>query len=433
MIATRSGTSWLLLELPEPERLVDPATAPGVLGWLRLARDGNVETGETPMTELAGLVQPGERLLALVPGERAPLHRVAVPGKSARVRRRALPYALEERLSEDLEALRIVPGPAHGREMTAAVAARSDVQQWETFLQTQGLNHARLIPDIALLRGFATPDRHQVLVGEKRCLLIPADAEPLALAKPLADWWLRARELPGIEDGHGGFTVATDALDEASDPRSPLPEALTPPAGWSGNLPDLLPAALQSGHPVVKRLQEALAFELGSRRDETGGASILPKREWRLPATLTLLLGLVWLGGQWLQIHSLERELAATEEAMVAVFEEALPDRRMVDPVGQFEIMLRDTGTAGDANAAASPLGESMALLAEQLDDDALTLRHLRGDAGRIELELDGPDVATVERLRENLEQASERRVRITSAESGDDRVRARLTLEGNP
>ncbi|WP_024329117.1 type II secretion system protein GspL [Thioalkalivibrio sp. ALR17-21] len=420
MIATRGTADWLLFELPEPEDLAGPENAGGALRWLRIARDGEVQSGEATAAELAERVRPDQRLLALVPGERAPLHRVAVPGKSARVRQRALPYALEERLSEDLESVHIVPGPPHGSETTACVVALRHLQQWEGWLAARGLGHARLIPDIALLRGLADGDHHYVLAGETRCLLVPADAEPLALPRDLAAWWLKTRELP--EPEHPGHADAAP---------------LTPSSGWQGSLLELLAANLRSGTLDAGRLRRwlraARPFELGTRRQQDRGRSILPGPEWRLPASLAVVLGLAWLGGQWLQIHYLERELAATEDAMAEVFARALPERRMVDPVGQFEILLREPETAAGPEGITSPLAEPIALIAEQLDDDTLTLRHLRGDANRLELELDGPGLADIERLRENLQQAIERRVRITSAETGNDRVRARLILEEEP
>ncbi|WP_019570480.1 type II secretion system protein GspL [Thioalkalivibrio sp. ALE11] len=420
MIATRNAAGWLLFELPEPEALADPVNGAGDrLRWMRLARDGDVQSGEASAAELTQQAQPGDRLLALIPGERAPLHRVAVPGKSARVRQRALPYALEERLSEDLESVHIVAGPSHGDDMTACVVALRHLRQWEAWLQERGLGHARPVPDIALLRRLADGNQHRVIAGEARSLLLPADAEPLALPRDLAAWWLNARQRPAPDPG------------DASD--APLP----PPAGWQGGVLALLAASVQSGELEPDRLRrwlrEALAFEVGTRKEPAGRTALLPGPRWRLPAALTLIVGLVWLGGQWLQIHHLERELAATEDAIAEVFARTLPERRMVDPVGQFEILLRERETAAGPATNGSPLAGPMALLAEQLDDDALTLHHLRGNARRLELELDGPGLAEVERLRENLEQASERRVRITSAESGDDRVRARLTLEEQP
>ena len=129
-----SGVSWFLFQLPEPEAI--GTDRPILLRWIRLRRNGTlVDEGQADPGELSALLAAEDRPVALLPGERAPLHRVFVPGKSDRVRREALPFALEDRISEDLERVRIVSAPRHGTETPASVAARRDLEHWENWLR----------------------------------------------------------------------------------------------------------------------------------------------------------------------------------------------------------------------------------------------------------------------------------------------------------
>jgi general secretion pathway protein L len=98
--------NWFVLTLPEPEA----ALPEGSLSWARIGNGAVLERGTAPLAEVPTAIQRGDRVLALVPGERVLLYHVAIPARSRSAQLQALPYALEERLSEDLEAMHIVPG-----------------------------------------------------------------------------------------------------------------------------------------------------------------------------------------------------------------------------------------------------------------------------------------------------------------------------------
>lgn len=430
--------NWFLFQLPEPE-VLDAAT-PIRLRWLRLRRNGDLaDQGEAAPDELRARLAPDDRPVALLPGERAPLHRVFVPGKSGRVRRRALPFALEERLSEDLEQVKIVAGPRHGADTLASVSAHRDLDQWTEWLRGHGVRVSHLIPDLALLRGRDPGDQVFLLAGTQRSILFSPDAEPLAMPREVADWW--RQRLPE-EDA-----LAEDADTEPSpspgrmhivDPAA-APDPLAPfqpPPEWSGDVLELLLAAIHSGelppHELRRDVRDALAFDFASPTEDRGSLGTLPA-PWRVPATLALALAVLWLGSLWLEANQLEREYRATERDITALFEETLPKTRMVDPVAQFESRLGQTETGTNTPTAQSPLGESLAEIMAALAPRELTLQRLRGEPGRLELELEGSGIAELEQLREGLREAMGARVRIVSAESGEQSVRARMTIEKTP
>ncbi|WP_018880238.1 type II secretion system protein GspL [Thioalkalivibrio sp. ALE9] len=429
--------NWLLFQLPEPEML--GADAPLRLRWLRLHRNGAVAgQGEATPDELCTLISADDRTVALLPCERAPLHRVFVPGKSSRVRRRALPFALEERLSEDLEQLRIVAGPRRGTETTASVAARRDLEHWEGWLHEQGIHVSHLIPDLSLLRGLETGDETFLFSGAQRSIVLSPEAEPLAMPSEVADWWLQQRPFTTPpDDAHGEAQPATGAAlvvepGTEPDPRTPV----HPPPDWAGGVLELLLAGVQSGaippSGLQRALRGALAFDFASPGEGPASFAALPA-PWRVPAALALVLAVLWTGSLWLESTQLEREYRATERDIAALFEATLPQSRMVDPVAQFEALLGQNGAATTTPTVLSPLGESMAGIMEGLAPRDLALQRLRGEPDRLELELEGSGIAELERLREDLREALTARVRIVSAETGERGVRARMTIEQEP
>lgn len=430
--------NWFLFQLPEPEML--GADMSIRLRWIRLRRNGALaDQGEAAPDELRALLAPADRPVALLPGERAPLHRLFVPGKSGHVRRRALPFALEDRLSEDLEQVKIVAGPRHGAETLASVAAHRDLDRWNEWLLEHGVRVSHMVPDLSLLRGRNPGDQVFLLAGTQRSILFSPEAEPLAMPREVADWWVQ--RLP--ENTTSADDTDTDTppspgrvhiVDPAAEPDPLAP--LQPPPEWPGDVLGLLLAGVQSGDlpPTVlqRAVRDALAFDFASPAEDRG-SFVAHMAPWRVPAALALALAVLWLGSVWLEANQLEREYRATERDIEALFEETLPEARMVDPVAQFERLLGQAEPATGTRTVQSPLGESLAKIMEALAPRDITLQRLRGEPDRLELEVEGSGIAELEQLREGLREAMTARVRIVSAESGEQGVRARMTIEKAP
>ena len=433
--------NWLLLELPEPEALHGPATT--TVRWLRLRANGTpLDQGHGPAGELRGRVGRGDRVLAVVPGERVPLYRASLPPGSFRARRQALPYALEDRLSEDIDDLHFVAEPTRAPQMTAAVVAQRDLEPWRDWLQQHGLQQARLIPDIALLRGWAPNDTTLVLAGSRRAFVLEPDAEPLALPQELLGWWLQHHEARATDDGDDAAAPHALRIEGgAAEPPPSTTAGLQPatgdpalPADWDGSLLALLHSASgtdpQRARHLARCLRRAAVFDLGG--DSSAGTPLgTLLRPLRLPAALTAGVAALWLVTLWLEVAQLERGIERTEEEIAAIFEQAMPGTRMIDPVAQFEAVLGSEDTA-DSGPAASRLGQRLGATAGVVGDanGATAIRSLRGDTTRLEIELEIASISTLETLREQLTEQTGQSTRITRAETGEDGVRARIVVE---
>jgi len=178
--------NWFVFTLPEP----DATTPEAPVDWAHIGAAGVLERGSAPLDMLATGIQRGDRVLALVPGERVLLHHVNIPARSRSAQLQALPYALEDRISEDLDAMHIVPGPrlADG-QILAAIVARRDMDTWLEWLEQVGLRADHLLPDTALLPEAPT-GRLQLYWAGDRCLVAVPGGPPLALSQEVLPWWL---------------------------------------------------------------------------------------------------------------------------------------------------------------------------------------------------------------------------------------------------
>jgi general secretion pathway protein L len=323
-----------------------------------------------------------------------------------------LPFALEDRISEDLDAMHIVPGPRlPDGHLLAAVVARRDMDIWLKWLQQSGLRPDHLLPDTALLPE-APPGRLQIYWAGDRCLVALPGGPPLALSQDVLPWWLHqwvSRQEQEIEvEWHGPPELSAPDVGEDTAIRTP---------GWDGDLLSLVAPALRR-RPGLNLLSGPYA---------PPGTAISLKR-WRLPAAIAAALALLWAGSLGLEIRQLEREARQVDRAISDLFEATLPGTRMVDPVGQFRLLL-DAGadsTVTGSGPVASRLGQVTPVLAAA----GVELRQLRADGDRLELELDLDSIARLDALRGRMRDETGATVRILSAESEEDRVRARLQIE---
>jgi len=401
--------NWFVLTLPEP----DVITPEAPVDWARIGPAGVLQRGSAPLDMLATGIQRGDRVLALVPGERVLLHHVSIPARSRSAQLQALPYALEDRISEDLDAMHIVPGARlPDGQLLAAVVARRDMERWLEWLQQTSVRADYLLPDVALLPE-APPGRLQLYWAGDRCLVAVPGGPPLALSQEVLPWWLHqwdARQEQEIEvEWHGPPELTAPEVGEDAPVRAP---------GWDGDLLSLIAPALRR-RPGLNLLSGPYS---------PPGAAISWQR-WRVPAAIAASLVLLWGVSLGLEIRQLEREARQVDLAISDLFEATLPGTRMVDPVGQFRLLL-DAG-AGAAASGTGPVAARLGQVAPVLSAAGVELRQLRAEGDRLELELDLESIARLDALRGRLRDGTGATVRILSAESDEDRVRARLQVEG--
>ena len=305
-----------------------------------------------------------------------------VPTVKPRWLRQALPYAVEELLADEVEQLHLALGEPldDGRHLLLAVR-RSLLQGWLAQLAAQGLQVAAIYVDADLL----PHDGTQVLLHGERGLL--GGAGELRLAFKRADW---------------------DSLAAGLDEPPQLIEETCP---WP------LLAAGQA--QAINLAQGEFAVQQGSGN----------WRVWRSVAALAglwLVLQLVLdLGQSWY----LQRQGDSYAAASQALYKELFPaDTRIVNRKAQFAEHLNAGAVSnqgsffGLLNQAVTALGEAPQLTVQQLD-----FSQERGD---LALQLQADDFASLEQLRQRLQQAG-LQVQLGSASREAQGVSARMIIGG--
>ena len=118
-----------------------------------------VEEGTTDGRGLAEIVdtqspwaQDPRNIIVLVPVDNVALLSCTVPGRSVSQIRRALPFAVEEFLTQDVETMHLAHGPiAKSEPISCVLVDKGLLSNWLTCLNEAGLTPGVMVPDASLL------------------------------------------------------------------------------------------------------------------------------------------------------------------------------------------------------------------------------------------------------------------------------------------
>lgn len=97
-------------------------------------------------------VTADDEVIGVVPGEWVTSHRVTLPAKTRKQFNAALPYALEEALSEDVESMHFVcPSWKANEECIVLSMSKAKIETWQQLSEANRLPVTRLLPDYALI------------------------------------------------------------------------------------------------------------------------------------------------------------------------------------------------------------------------------------------------------------------------------------------
>jgi general secretion pathway protein L len=307
---------------------------------------------------------------------------VKLPTVKARWLRQALPFAVEELLADDVEHLHLGLGECmvDGRHLLLAVR-RSLLQGWLAQMAAQGLQVAAIYVDADLL----PRDGTQVLLHGEHGLL--GGAGELRLAFTRAAW-------PSL-------AASVEEPFELHEQACPWP----------------LLAAGQA--QAINLAQGEFAVQQGSGQ----------WRVWRSVAALAGLWLVLQLGFDLSQSWYLQRQGDHYAAASQALYKELFPaDTRIVNLKAQFAEHLAADAVSGQGaffgllNHAVTALGDAPNMTVQQLD-----FSQERGD---LALQLQAVDFASLEQLRQRLQQAG-LQVQLGSASREAQGVSARMLIGG--
>jgi general secretion pathway protein L len=385
--------------------------------WLPLD-DAGQPVGRVRSGDLAAAAAEanGRRIVVLVPGIDCLLTQATIPGRNRQKLLRAVPYALEEQLIEDVENSHFSLGPAlPGGVYPVVVIATRRIEAILDACRSAGLDVYQLVPDL-----LAVP-----CTGDAVCVLIDGD---MAMVRTGA---------------YSGFVVETENLglllggQQQPEDSPARPVTIQMPAG--AVLPDL--GAPAAGAEITRYDGSALMlFSQGldggfidllqgpySRNQEWGKLW----RPWRTTAALLLtgvLLSNILTGVDYFRLRGERDDLNAR---MQAIFMESFPGaRRVVDPRVQMQQQLEQLQRRAGSSAQFLVLLARSADVLRTAKDIEISGASYR--AGRLDVDLTAANLQVLDQLKQSLS-AHGLAVEIQSAAAdAGQRVKSRLRIQGS-
>jgi general secretion pathway protein L len=395
--------------------------------WMVCNSDGHVVvkavSGELAQ---ATAMATGRRVVAILPAGEALVTDSEAPAKSAAKLAQVIPYALEERVADEIENLHFALGErnaATGRVSVVVIErARLDARLAE--LRAAGLSpsaiysEAQLLPAmpgqmIALLDG----DTLAIRVSDSPPLVMPAlsigDAFELALASvPAAVEGLEA-PLPGLllYAGHDEWQAHQNEVDAWRDRFTGVKVQLLP----SGPLSVLAPAAATG--EAINLLQGALAVSSPME---------MRWQSWKIAAVLAGVLLSLHLGSRYYELRQLKKTEASVDASIVDAFRQAMPGQQNAINARRRVAQRLDEIRGGGGGGALLPA--LAALAAAKNAAPTTTLEGINFRDGVLNLRVIAPDAASLDAIGQQLKAASWQ-ADIKDLTASGDSYRGRLEI----
>lgn len=325
-----------------------------------------IASGELPdSSQLESLKdRAGDRAItALVPTSDVLLKWVSLPAKAGRKALTAIPYMLEEELSQDISSQFFALGLKQNDRQAVAVVSKTQMHSWLTQLKDAGLYCTKLLPDCLAL---PTPENSWSMLELGNQLLVRQD--PWKGVQGEHQWVLPATEHYAKQQ--------TELLSIANFSDVQLP-----------NMANVEIVAQPLELPMKVLAQGALAsnFNLLQGEFKVKQQTAGKLRQWRVAAVLMVVAVLVSLLDKGIELQRLTSQKAELSEKIEAEFKRAFPDTtRIVNVRSQMRQKLAALEQSGTGVNMLSMLAQ----LSEAFDSSKVKPQTLKFDSKRSELRL---------------------------------------------
>jgi len=382
----------------------------------------------------AAIQAAGARVTVLVPTENVLLVQARLPAIKGQKLARAVPYALEEQLADDVEDLHVAIGHRDEQgKVSNAVVSRDSIESWLGCLKKAGLHPDVMSPEVfGVLWDQETEETQWSLVISDTHVLMRTGAQTgLAFEVENMGPVLQACLDNTDEAFPSSLTVVVcgedlDDLFEGSDVQNKLAALCAEKSielffRQSDDDCRILLAQGFDEQNTINLLQGAY-----SRKEQVGRML----RPWRT----ALILSVVWLVlqvGSFVADYSRLSSLADEQRAEIkSIFEKALPGSRLVAG-SEKELMSRALeklrGGGDSSNSLLSLLAQAGKIFKET---DGVALRSVRYKGNKLDVGLNISDLQSLDVLKQRLKNEARLSVEIISASSRNGKVESRLSIK---
>jgi general secretion pathway protein L len=379
---------WLLLRLPHAAE--QPAT------WLTAdARGAPTGPAQSGPLSLAAPRAAGRRVCLLVPGAEVLLAEPELPVKTGVKLQQLVPYALEEHLAEDIDALHFAIGhrAAGSARAPVAVVARALLEDWLSTLRASGIEPDVVYADSDLLP--QNPGQAVALLEEDVVFVRPPGGSPVTLPADALAEALEIAQSGAQVSGAGGRGLILYTGAPEWQQHSALVESVRPHF-------DGIKVQLLTGGPLAlfaQQLPAETAINLLQGAYARTSSTAVGLRAWRVAAMLFAGFVALHLVGKVAELTVLKKREHQVDTSIREVLHSALPgETNTLDARARMEQRLAAArGTGSGLLAALQALAQARG------SAPGTTVQALNFHGGALEMKLSAPDAQSLDRLSQSL------------------------------
>lgn len=392
------------------------------------------------------------KVVMVVAGTEVLLEEAMVPAANLSRALKAVPYALEEQLAQDIEASHFAFGTRlKNNHIPVAVIARDSMEWILAQCRLAKLNPQEIIPEALALpfhEGHSTVMTNSghaaVRLSQSKGFSCDVDMLPMLLANVAA-------EPAASDDGSSEAAVANTApegMDTSSDSRNGsnpdgnqiIHRALHFVCGRDETVLDTLEPAIEM-RTEVELFARGLAqygtrknsslinlLQSGYDKKENVGKAWKP---WRVPAALAATLLALWGGSSYLQYHELGLEQQRLRGEIVGTLKSTFPDVRRPenDPMRQWDSRIKLGKQVGIDHGSFIAMMSAVGAALKAVEDKP-TVKSLNYRSGKLDIEFEAASRPDVDKVKSSLESEKKLSANVLSANRERERIKARMRLE---
>lgn len=381
---------------------------------------GKISTGS--LTELSESVS-GHHPVVLLHSQCLHINELQLPTQNMQKMLKAVPYAIEELIAEDIDDFHFVISKNKHNNSTAVVGINKfTLQDIMQSFQEAGINVETIIPDT---------------------LCLAANNKQWACLNYHETSYLQTDILNGMAVSHNIFPYALS--NKLNDEEQEKPEKIllfseqeNPNAFEQFKTDDENIETIKiiyNTHPLVifcGHYRQALPLNLLQHKFKPKRKASGYWQHWRLAASLAAAWLVLHLGLSGFQLMQLQKDNQQNKAKIEAIYKKAFPEsRKIVNPRVQMEQKLKELKSAsGDSESGLIfLLAESFGTLRQ--DKNNITLQSLTFRNDRMDIGLDSSNLQAIENLNKNLNSNKNIKSEIISSTSEKNKVTGNLRIEG--
>ncbi|MCK5919190.1 MAG: hypothetical protein KAG34_12245 [Cocleimonas sp.] len=365
---------------------------------------------ETDWKELHTMAS-GKKVVVFIPSEDVLLTNINIPSTNKKQLLQAVPYALEERLADDIESLHFAIHTKKDSDLTrVAIINHQKMEYWLELLIQHNIHPHFILPNLYAIS--VKPDSWTLIRKQNKSYL--------------------------RQDKWAGFSCDNSLLplfltEELKD------EEDTPQTIYYYGDEEHYPAELSDieKHPLnndeIHHDEVVDILELNLLTGFSRGDSALFNVNWKpwLPAaSLAAMLGIIWLGMFAWKNHLLETKLKTLEVEIESVYKQTFPNGRIQNAPAQMNQKLKalqkNSGSSGGSTL------QTISIVSPFLKKfKNIQLREIRHQHNELLFVISAPNISRLEAFKDTLIKQGALKVEIKSSTTTANKVESTLVIKG--